>query len=395
MSDSRSTTYARLGATFLACTLLGLTACGGGADPAAEPGTVSAAMPALSGDGSEADTTDGAAPPATEPAPVAPTPETPQAVPFRGINLAGAEFGKVIPGVEGIDYRFPKPESIDYFVSKGMNTFRVGFLWERLQPTAGGELTAEYGAKLDAVIQHITAQGKTAILNPHNFARYYGNPIGSAAVPPSTFADLWKRLATRYGQNPRVMFNLVNEPNNMPTEDWVSGANAAIAAIRAAGATNTIIVPGNGWTGGHSWNQNYYGTPNAVAMLNVVDPANNMIFEAHQYLDESAAGASDTCVSATAGRERLAPFVEWLRANGKKGFVGELAGANNPTCKAAIADMLAYVAESSDVLVGWTWWAAGPWESTYRFSLERLPGSTADRVQMAWLTPRLFTTTSP
>ncbi|MBX3221893.1 MAG: glycoside hydrolase family 5 protein [Labilithrix sp.] len=314
-------------------------------------------------------------------------------MPFRGVNLAGAEFGDVLPGAEGRDYEWPTSSEVDYFVAKGMNTFRVGFKWERLQPSAFGGLVSAYLAKLDGLVAYATAKGARVILNPHNFARYYGDIVGSAKVPASAFADLWRRLALLYGDNPRVMFNLVNEPNTMPTEQWVAAANAAIAAIRAAGAGNVIHVPGNGWTGAHSWTSSYYGTPNAEAMLDVVDPIDNVLFEVHQYLDRSSGGESDQCVSKTIGRERLAGFVAWLRATGKKGFVGEFAGGDNPTCNAAIADMLASMMEASDVLVGWVWWAAGPaWGNSYPFSLH--PNNGKDKPQMNLLEPHLAATKS-
>ena len=321
------------------------------------------------------------APPSTEPPPK----ERP--LPYRGVNLAGGEFGDVLPGTEGRDYKWPTASEVDYYVGKGMNTFRVGFKWERLQPKASGELDAKYLAKLDALVAHATSKGAAVILNPHNFARYYGNPVGSAKVPSSVFADLWRRLALRYASNARVMFNLVNEPNNMPTEQWVDAANAAIAAIREAGATNLIHVPGNGWTGAYSWTHKYYGTPNADAMLDIVDPANNLVFEVHQYLDANSSGGSDQCVSKTIGRERLASFVSWLRAHGKKGFVGEFAGGNNATCNAAVEDMLSAMMDASDVLIGWQWWAAGPAWGNYPFSLH--PADGQDRPQMSLLLPYL------
>jgi endoglucanase len=37
------------------------------------------------------------------------------------------------------------------------------------------------------------------------------------------------------------------------------------------------MVPGNGWTGAHSWFQAYYGTPNASVMSGIVDPGNNFV----------------------------------------------------------------------------------------------------------------------
>ncbi|MBX3185516.1 MAG: glycoside hydrolase family 5 protein [Labilithrix sp.] len=320
--------------------------------------------------------------------PAMPAPKT--AVPYRGVNLAGAEFGNPIPGVEGKDYTFPTKEEVDFYMGKGMNTFRLAFKWERMQRSLHAELDTRYFDKLDAIIWYATAKGAHVILDPHNFARYAGKVIGSADVPNAAFADFWRRMAKEYADNPLVMFNLVNEPHTMRTEQWVSAANAAIAAIRGAGATNTIIVPGNSWTGAHSWYSSSYGTPNAVAMLDVVDPGDNMLFEAHQYLDEDSSGNSEQCITPTIGRERLLPFVKWLRDNNRRGFIGELAGGRNEPCNRAVTDMLAYVMESSDVLDGWLWWAGGPWWGDYKFTLEPKPGGGAERPQWAILAPFLF-----
>jgi endoglucanase len=67
--------------------------------------------------------------------------------------------------------------------------------------------------------------------------------------------------------------------------------------------------------------------------------------------------------------------------------LGEVAGADNPTCQAAIDQMLAYLSANRDVWVGWTWWAAGPWWGSYMFSLE--PQGGQDAAQMSWLVPYL------
>jgi endoglucanase len=310
-------------------------------------------------------------------------------VPYRGVNLSGAEFGGTVPGRFGVDYTFPNNAEIDYYVGKGVNTFRVPFRWERVQPRAKGALDAAYLAKLDAVVAYITwTKGAKVVLNPQNFARYYGNVVGSSQVPNAVFADFWQRLAWHYKNNSRVLFNLMNEPHDLPTEQWVSAANAAIAGIRQTGSSNTLIVPGSAWTGAFSWYHTYYGTPNAVAMLKIKDPQDRVLFEVHQYLDADSSGKSDQCVSSTIGSERLASFVKWLRLNGKKGFVGELAGGRNSTCYAAVFNMLKYVTAQSDVLVGWLWWGAGPWwKSTYPFALDAIAGQ--DRPQMSVLAPFL------
>ncbi|MBX3233761.1 MAG: glycoside hydrolase family 5 protein [Labilithrix sp.] len=315
----------------------------------------------------------------------------PSGLQYRGVNLAGAEFGTLTAsslGVEGRDYGWPTRAEIDYFQAKGMNTFRIGFAWERLQTKQFAELTPAYVAKLDDIVGYATSRGANVVLNPHNFAKYYGVHVGSAAVPASAFADLWKRLATRYAANARVMFNLVNEPAGLRTEQWVDSANAAIAAIRAAGAKNMIHVPGNAYTGAHSWNSTWYGTANAKAMLAIKDPGDNFVIEVHQYLDPDSGGKTGQCVSAKIGRERLAGWISWLRANGLKGFVGEFAGGDNALCNAAVKDMLDAMNEADDVIVGWLWWAAGPrWNPSYPFSIE--PKNGVDAPQMALLTPYL------
>jgi endoglucanase len=271
-------------------------------------------------------------------------------------------------------------------MSKAMTTFRVGFLWERIQGTAYGALDATYAGRLDAIVNYASSKGAKVIIEPHNFARYHGVTVGSTQVPNAVFADFWKRVSTRYASDMNVMFNLVNEPHDINSEQWVGAANAAIAAIRTAGAHNIIVVPGNAWTGAHAWYGTGYGTSNAVALLNVVDSENNLIFEAHQYLDSDSSGGGSTCISSTIGSQRLAPFVKWLRDNKKKGIVGEFAGANNATCNAAVTDMLAYMKAQPEI-VGWQWWGGGPWWGEYKFTLE--PIGTSDRPQMSLLLPYL------
>jgi endoglucanase len=307
---------------------------------------------------------------------------------MRGVNLSVAEFGeKALPGVYDKDYAYPTLAEVDYFKSKKMNTLRVPFLWERLQPTLNQAFNATELKYLTDFINAATQKDMKVIVDPHNYARYRGKLIGSSEVPVAAFADFWTRLANTFKNNSRVVFGLVNEPHTMPTEDWLTAANAAAQAIRATGATNLILVPGNSWTGAHSWADNWYGTPNATVMLNFVDPGNNYAFEVHQYFDADNSGTVATC-STTKGSEKLVKFTAWLASNNKKGFLGEFAGANNTTCQQAVQDALTYINNNSNYWIGWTWWAAGPWWGNYMYSIEP-PTGGGDAPQMSWLTPYL------
>jgi len=301
---------------------------------------------------------------------------------YTGVNLAGAEFGEgSLPGIYGAHYTYPTQSEVDYFRGKGLNSVRLPFRWERLQQSTNAAFNAAELTRLNTFVSATTAKGVFVILDPHNYARYYGNVVGSAAVPFSAFSNFWSRVATLYRTNDHVIFGLMNEPNSMPTETWRDAANVAINAIRVAGATNLILVPGNAWTGAHSWNDNWYGTPNATVMLTITDPANNYAFDVHQYLDSDSSGTSSQCVSATIGSQRLANFTAWCRSNGRRGFLGEVGVSTNATCLQALNNMLAYVKTNADVWLGWTYWAAGPWWGEYMFTLEPINGTT-DRPQM-------------
>jgi endoglucanase len=310
----------------------------------------------------------------------------PKPIPFKGVNLAGAEFGGNLPGIHGTDYIYPTADEVDYFMGKGMTVFRLPFRWERLQHALLAAFDAAELARMDTFVNNATGRGAYVLLDPHNYARYYGSVIGTSPVPASAFANFWFRLASHYHNNRRVIFGLMNEPNNISTELWVSDANAAIQAIRLTGATNLILVPGNGWSGAGGWGDNWYGTPNAVAMLGITDPGNNYAYEVHQYMDSDGSGTND-CVSATTGSERMANFTDWLRLNHRRAFLGEFGGSSSATCLAALDDILNHLQQNSDLYLGWTYWAAGPWWGDYFMSIEPVDG--VDRPQMGPLSKHL------
>jgi len=280
-------------------------------------------------------------------------------VTYRGVNQAGAEFGEsVVPGVLGTNYAWPNPGSIDYFVSNKVNVFRIPFLWERAQPTLGS-FNNDYMMALDTVVNHTTKAGAYAIIDPHNYFRYHGQPIGQGTSYEAFYA-LWASLATRYQTNGRVIFNLMNEPNTVPTENVLTAMQGAINVIRKVGAQHLILVPGNAWTGGHSWLQNWYGTSNADTMGKITDPMNNWAYDIHQYLDFDYSGRNPTCKSDFDAASVLGPLTNWLKSKGFKAFLGEFGFAQNDVCYKAGKNILDHLENNGDAWIGWTYWAAGP-----------------------------------
>jgi endoglucanase len=298
--------------------------------------------------------------------------------------MAGAEFkGRRIPGRINKDYVYPRRGDIDYFLDQGFNTFRLPFLWERLQPNLGGDFRPHELSRIDKVVTYVTGKKARVILDPHNYGRRFASDgaryiIGSPQVPTKDFVSFWVKLAERYKNNANVIFGLMNEPVRQTGPEWRAIMDSVVGAIRANGARNLILVPGTAWDGAHSW----VTKGNAAAFKTFVDPGKNFAFEVHQYFDGNSAGKTRAgCVSETIGVERLVAFTKWLRDNNFRGFMGEFGATPDPVCMAALDNMLADIGKNSDVWIGWTYWAAGAWWGKYPFSVHP-PRGGGDKPQM-------------
>jgi len=284
-----------------------------------------------------------------------------------GVNESGAEFGNTaIPGQLGKDYTWPVTSTIDTLVGKGLNIFRIPIMMERIIPTSmTGTINATYEAGLVSIVNYITnTKGVYAIVDPHNFGRYYGNII----TDDVSFQAFWKTLATVFAGNSKVIFDCNNEPHDMGANSVVTGMmQACINGVRAAGATSQyIFVEGTSYSGAWTW----VSAGNGDALVGLTDPSNMIIYEMHQYLDSDGSGTSDQCVSSTIGSQRLAAATAWLKSTGKQAVLGEFAGGANTQCEDAVTDMITYMGENSDVWLGGLWWGGGPWWGTYIYSME-------------------------
>ncbi len=278
---------------------------------------------------------------------------------------------------------------MDYYLGKGMRVFRIVFAWEWIQPVLNGPLNRPTLAGLDADVNHF---GRRDL----NFGNFPPNThiVGEHDdVTAADMADAWSKIAVHYASNPRVIFELMNEPHDQNSAMLVATYNRVIEAIRATGATNPIMIDGNDWSNAGRW---VFGSDNNVNMLNVTDSANNLIFDVHQYFDKFSAGQSTSCIVDTGFS--LYDVTSWARNNRKRLFLGEFSGGKNPQCYMELKNALAIVANNSDVWVGSAWWGAyagqAPYNSPDRFwytidpgggDIQDFTGVTADDPRMSIL----------
>lgn len=284
-----------------------------------------------------------------------------------GINLSGAEFGGS-GNSYGYDYRYPTADEIAYYADRGVELVRLPFKWERMQPTLGGPLSQEELARLKTFLADAHAQGVSVIIDLHNFGRYAGNPIGSASVSQQQFADFWSKLAAALKGSPALVgYDIMNEPHDMGGAGiWKAAAQMAVDAIRRVDMGTTIYIEGEGWSAAHSWL-----TYNANLIIN--DPANKLVYQAHQYFDKNNTGTYANSYDADGtyaniGVDRLKPFADWLAANNLKGFIGEFGVPAGDSRWLEVLDRFIKAMEAHGIS-GTAWGGGFMWSDSYMMKL--------------------------
>lgn len=150
----------------------------------------------------------------------------------------------------------------------GLNIFRLPVAWQYLvNGVLGGTLDEINFAKYDALVQACLETGAHCIIDIHNYARWNGQVIGAPGGPKtSDFSGLWGQLAGKYKDEGSVVMGLMNEPHDSMSfydtglgqkltgalvekvpglASWGASVQAAVTAIRKAGATTQmILLPG-------------------------------------------------------------------------------------------------------------------------------------------------------
>lgn len=94
-----------------------------------------------------------------------------------------------------------------------------------------------------------------------------------------------------------------------------------------------------------------------AALSTIVDPADNLLFDFHQYFDDLG-GSYGTCSPWTTFAVDFQQVTNFLRGSGRRGIMTEFGGAPGSDCKAMYPQLLDFFAANNDVWVGWTSWGS-------------------------------------
>ncbi|KAI0058137.1 carbohydrate-binding module family 1 protein/Glycoside hydrolase family 5 protein [Artomyces pyxidatus] len=297
---------------------------------------------------------------------------------FAGVNISGFDFGCNSDG--NCNWTGAWPPLAEYYGHDGVgqmthfvnddgyNVFRLPVGWQYLtqsDTTAVATLNAANLAEYDALVNACLATGAYCIVDVHNYARFDGAIIGQGGPSNALFAQLWSNIAAHYAGESKIIFGVMNEPYDVPDINlWAASVQAAVTAIRQAGATTQIILlPGNNWTSAETLVSN----GSADALNKVVNPdgsITNLVFDVHKYLDSDNSGTHTDCVMNNIDNA-WAPLAQWLRCHGRQAFNTETGGGNVADCVTYMSQQIAFQAANSDVFLGYVGWAAGNFDPSY------------------------------
>ena len=291
-------------------------------------------------------------------------------------SLASTSWGAIGVNVSGSEYSwesYPVASHLEYLKTRGVSLIRLPVAWEKVQPALNGPLNQTEIARMKAFLDSAALRNMKVIVDIHNYGRYNPNwaadaaanygivavsnnsglVLGSSSLPIPAFQDLWTKLAGTLAGHPAVAgYDIMNEPHDLGAGVWPSAAQAAVNGIRSVDLKTAIYVEGTQWASAYWW-------PWDNGNLRISDPANNVIYEAHLYFDKDGGGTYTQSYDQQGaypnwGVDKVQPFLQWLRQNNAKGFIGEFGvPGNDPRWITVLDNFLVTLKENG---VGGTYW---------------------------------------
>jgi hypothetical protein len=229
-------------------------------------------------------------------------------VTLRGVNRDGSDF-LCVEG-SGIFDGPTGPNSIAALKSWGINVVRIPLneeCWLGINGLKSAYSGAAYRAAVTAYVGALSAAGIYSIVDLHKIAP--GTGVNTHAFRPMADSDhapaFWTSVAGTFKENGMVLLDLYNEPNYITWECWLHGGNCDTRAgypiagmqslldtVRAAGATNVVLLSG------------IYFADDVSQILHYLprDPLHNLAVSWHVYTQESGECNTLTCYT-----QQLAP----------------------------------------------------------------------------------------
>jgi len=165
----------------------------------------------------------------------------------------------------------------------------------RLCAAIGWEFAENNNKDLDKIIGAFTERGIIVMLEVHDYTGSYPPDAGyrrgkdAYVYPLPVLRDWWADKVKRFGGNPYVWFNIMNEPgpddSRASAESWYKIHAELIETIRAAGAENIIVLDEHGWGQGSGYRGGKSGYASAIIQMGpeLNKQYGNLLYSLHVY----------------------------------------------------------------------------------------------------------------
>jgi len=182
---------------------------------------------------------------------------------LRGVDRCSMEWVSVGEQLSLSDYTLMK--------GWGSNVVRLALCQDYLL-VSSSSYDPNYDDLIKQQVDWVTSLGMGIILDLH------WNNGGQQKMADLNSITFWSTIASKYKNNPWVIFELYNEPHDVSWDVWLKGDSEwtgmaqLYTAVRNAGAQNLVIINGLNWA---------YDLSNVTN--NLIPGATNFIFGTHPY----------------------------------------------------------------------------------------------------------------
>ncbi len=128
------------------------------------------------------------------------------------------------------------------------NTIRLQIVQDKMVGQSGTRFSPVYMRAVRQITGYALRHGLDVVLNAQTeismgFAR-------NESLPTTATYAFWRRMTAAYGRNPRVVFDLFNEPrgpDGCPWPVWQAAFQPLVNYVRRIGSRNQIWVEGRDW----------------------------------------------------------------------------------------------------------------------------------------------------
>jgi hypothetical protein len=220
---------------------------------------------------------------------------------LKGANIASLEWSNQGEGPTGAG-AYPITATVNEVLTNwGANIIRIPMSQDRWfgygrWQTDGG---AVYRTIVDLIVERASNANAYVLLDLHwsNLGEW-GTANAQHVMPDMNAVAFWTDVATRYANNPAVLFDLYNEPYGVSWSSWRDGGTVTensgavtfvtpgmqglLDAVRATGARNVVVAGGLDWAFDLRGIQpGYGGRPNGWALSDTT--GNGVIYATHIY----------------------------------------------------------------------------------------------------------------